>query len=75
MGWMNAELYHRIEKARRRDLANDAAKWRLLRAGRRTSGWLDRQRCWLLCQVGRWLVRLGRTLQSSGRYDLHPVQR
>jgi hypothetical protein len=32
-------------------------------------GWLLRQGCWLLCQVGRMLVNLGRRLQQ---YDASP---
>jgi len=66
MSWMNADLDHRMELLRRQALRQDADKWRMLHAGRRPAGWLSKQRCRLLCQVGRWLVRWGRMLQNQG---------
>ena len=40
---------------------------RLLReAGIDRRGWLARPGCWLLCQVGRLLVALGRRLEQYG---------
>jgi len=50
------------EVARRRE------RRRLLReAGIDKRGWLPRQSCWLLCQVGRLLVALGEQLQRYGQ--------
>jgi hypothetical protein len=37
-------------------------------AGVRRRGWLSRQGCWLLCQVGRLLVAVGARLQE--RYQV-----
>lgn len=50
----------RVEEALRA-----AERNRLLReAGIQRQGWLSRQGCWLLCQLGRLLVALGQLLQK-----------
>ena len=50
------------EVARRRE------RRRLLReAGVHKRGWLSRQGCWLLCQLGRLLVALGQQLEQYGQ--------
>jgi hypothetical protein len=70
MECMQLDLYKRVEDMRRADLRRDASVWRLLRSGhQRTQRWLPRQSCRLLCQVGRWLVRLGHGLQRAAAYQ------
>jgi hypothetical protein len=67
MEYMQVELYKRIEDDRRADQRRDAELWRLLRLdGRRTQHWRVPRRYWLLCQIGRWMVRLGQELQRIG---------
>ena len=39
----------------------------LRQAGLEQRGWLSRQNCWLLCQLGHLLVALGRRLERYGR--------
>ena len=72
--YLNLELHSRVEKDRRQDILRDIEIRRLLRpdeSRRRT--WLARQGCWVLCQLGRWLVRLGQQLQSAGMYRRDPL--
>ncbi|MBN1580671.1 MAG: hypothetical protein JXA89_08195 [Anaerolineae bacterium] len=75
MEYMQVNLYKRVEDQRRADRRRDAERWRLLRQGRRRSeqDWLSRQGCWLLCQLGRWMVRLGQGLQRAGAYQPGPM--
>lgn len=57
----------RVEEALRA-----AERNRLLReAGIQRQGWLSRQGCWLLCQLGRLLVALGQRLQK--RFQVPPL--
>lgn len=71
MQYMQTDLYKRMEDGRRAEMQRDATIWRLLRQrGRRPRHWLARQRCWLLCQVGRWMVRLGQELQRASVHRL-----
>ena len=51
-------------KTRHADIRREAERWRRTRIGR--SDWLHRQGCWLLCWLGRMLVRLGRRLEHYG---------
>jgi hypothetical protein len=37
-------------------------------------GWLSRQGCWLLCQIGRLLVAVGHRLEQSGMPQPLPVE-
>ena len=74
MAYMQFELYKRIEDERRADQRRDAEVWRLLQLSRRRpQHWLARKGCWLLCQVGRWMVRLGQELQRAGTYRPGPM--
>jgi hypothetical protein len=51
-------------KARHADIRREAERWRQTRITR--SGWLSRQGYWLMCQLGRALVRLGQRLANYG---------
>ena len=67
MDFAHPDLLARSEQRRRAEMRQTAARWRLLRQSR--SGerpWLARSGCWLLCQAGRILVRLGQRLESLG---------
>ena len=67
--YMNLELHKRVGEERRQDMLRDIAIWRLLHQGKpHQRTWLVRQGCWVLCQLGRWLVRVGQQLQSAGVY-------
>jgi hypothetical protein len=67
--YMSLELHKRVEEDRRQDILRDIEIRRLLSQGKpRQRKWLARQGCWILCQLGRWLVRLGQQLQSAGVY-------
>lgn len=68
MAWMDLQYQYDLDQLRRQDARRDAAKWRLLHQGQSHSTWLSRRICWLLCQLGRWLVRLGQQLQHQGVY-------
>jgi hypothetical protein len=57
----------RVEEALRTAELN---RW-LREAGIQRRGWLSRQGCWLLCQLGRLLVVLGQYLQK--RYQVPPL--
>jgi hypothetical protein len=60
---MQAELLKRMGDMRRADAERQAENWRLARLARaRQRGWLSRQGCWLLCQLGHVLAGW-----SSGR--------
>jgi hypothetical protein len=67
---LHPDLYKRYVDQRLEELRRDAAKWQLLQQGRRERfGPLARRVCWLLCEFGRWLVRVGEQLQAYGRYQ------
>ena len=67
---LHPDLYKRYVDQRLEELRHDAAMWRLLRQGRRDRpGLLARRGCRLLCELGRWLVRLGEQLQAYDRYQ------
>jgi hypothetical protein len=65
------EWHYRVERERREDMRRDVVRWRLLKQVEQPSV-LIRQGCWLLCQLGRWMVWLGRQLQEYGRYEQKP---
>jgi len=74
MECVRVELYRRIEDERRADQRRDAEVWRLLhKGGHQPEHWLHQKRCWLLCQVGRWMVRLGREMERAGTYRVGPI--
>jgi hypothetical protein len=57
----------------------EAQRWaeshRLLRqADLVRQAWLFRQRCWLFCQLGHWLVALGRRLERYGLPPTSPLE-
>jgi hypothetical protein len=68
MSHLNLELYQRVDGLRRADERQQAHMWRISRqlSARGEPNWLSRQGCWLLCQLGRWMVSLGRQLQQGG---------
>ena len=69
MSHWSLELHEQVAYAQREDMRRDAAQWRLLQqAGRRP--WLPERCSWFLCQLGRWMVSMGRQLQRRyGRYE------
>ncbi len=72
MMFPNPDLYKRIAEERMRDCLRQAEVRRLLReAGIDQRGWMARQSCRLLCQLGHLLVALGRRLE---RYEASPVE-
>ena len=65
--YMPADLEKRMYDQQRREAEHQAEQWRLSRlAHRPVRGWATRQGGWLLCQFGRWLIQLGRVLQTYG---------
>jgi hypothetical protein len=65
--YMPGDLENRMIDQQRRDAEREAERWRLSRLAHvQVRGWAVRQGCWLLCQLGRWLIQLGRTLQAYG---------
>ena len=67
MSHLNLELYKQVDDLRRADERQQARMWRLSRqVSRDQPGWLAQQGCWLLCQLGRRMVSLGRQLQQYG---------
>jgi hypothetical protein len=67
MDYMHPDLQKRMFDRQRHEAEAYAANWRLVQSARRGwSGWLDRQRCWLLCRIGQVLVWSGRRLQRYG---------
>jgi hypothetical protein len=66
MSYMNPSLYKRMEDRRRAEMRQVADDWRLLRQGQERHGWLSQKGCWLLCQLGRLLVKAGQQLQAFG---------
>lgn len=61
------ELCGQVEKLRRDDERRQAEAWRLWRLARQGErSWVSQRGCWLLCQLGRALVRLGRQLEGYG---------
>jgi hypothetical protein len=61
------EYLVRLDRVKRKEAVRRAEVWRSTRAamaGRR--GWLSQQGCWLLCRLGRLLVRWGQRLQAYG---------
>ena len=67
----NLEWHYRVEWERRQDMLRDVVRWRLLKQAGRPS-LLTRQSCWLISQLGRWMVRQGQQLQQHGRYEQRP---
>jgi hypothetical protein len=64
---VHPDLHGVMGSLHRREAMRRAEAWRLLRqAGLQRRGWLPRPGCWLLCQLGRLLVRAGRRLQEFG---------
>lgn len=64
----NTYLARRIVDGHIREVMIWRESCRLLRAaGIDQRGWLARGVCWLLCQLGRLLVTLGRRLQRYGQ--------
>jgi hypothetical protein len=65
---MQAELLKRMSDMRRADAERQAENWRLARLAQAgQQGWLSRQGCWLLCQLGHVLVgwSIGRVVEWS----------
>jgi hypothetical protein len=67
----NLEWHYRVEWERRQDMRRNAVRWRLLKQAGQPS-LLTRRSCWLICQLGRWMERLGQQLQQHGRYEQRP---
>ena len=67
MLYVHPDLRKRMEDRRRREAERQAENWHLLRRARKAQrSWVSRQGCWLLCQLGHLLVRLGQQLQRVG---------
>ena len=65
--YAHPELLKRMSDLRRQEAMRRAEHWRLVRlATGSRPGWLSRQGCWLLCQLGRTMVGLGRRLEGYG---------
>jgi hypothetical protein len=70
MDYMHPDLQKRMFDRQRHEAETYAANWRLLQPARQQRrGWLDRQRCWLLCQIGQVLVWSGQRLQRYGAWQ------
>jgi hypothetical protein len=64
---VNHYLAVRLADMRAEEALHRAEIRRLIReAGIVDRGWWSRQRCWLLCQLGRLLVAVGRRLKQYG---------
>lgn len=67
--YMHPDMQKRVQDGRRQEAMRQAEVWRTLHQGRARAsrpGWLYGQRCWLLCQLGRLLVRVGQQLEGYG---------
>jgi hypothetical protein len=56
---IQTELLWRVAKERTKDMIRDAEQWRLLRSSLQPT-WATQQIRGLLCQLGYWLIRIGR---------------
>jgi hypothetical protein len=64
---VHPDLHERMGHIKRQEALRSAQAWRLARlATAQHPGWFRRQECWLLCQLGRAMVRLGRRLLEYG---------
>ena len=64
---VHPDLLKRMNDLRRHDAETRADRWRLTRLATGSQlDWVSRQRCWLLCQLGRTMVQLGRRLEAQG---------
>lgn len=72
MSCRNLEWHYRVEWERRQDMRRDVVRWHLLKQVERPS-LLTRQGCWLLCQLGRWMVQLGQQLLQYGSQERSPI--
>ena len=65
MLYVHPDLRKRMGDGQRMEAERRAENWRLLRQARKAHrSWVSRQGCWLACQLGHFLVRLGQQLQS-----------
>ena len=64
---MHPDTLKQIDTLYHREAIQRAQAWRLgNRALGIQSSWIDKPRCWLMCQLGRFLVRVGRQLEHYG---------
>jgi hypothetical protein len=67
MSFSDYHLEERLMDLRVQDERRQAELRRLQREARKAHpGWLSRQRCWLLCQLGNLFVSLGVRLLHAG---------
>ena len=67
MSGTDFHLEERLMELRVQEEQRLAELRRLQREARQAHpGWLSRQRCWLLCQLGRFFVSLGTRLLQAG---------
>lgn len=64
------ELLWRVAKERHKDMMRDAEQWRLLRSFPRPT-WPTQQIHGLLCQLGCWLIRVGRPQRQQTDHCQH----
>jgi hypothetical protein len=65
--YVHPDMLKQIDTVRHREAMHRARVWRLgNQALGPQSGWVREQRCWLLCQLGRLLTRVGQQLEHYG---------
>ena len=68
MSYMDSRNAEHLMEIRTQGLLRRTETRSMLRqAGLEQQGWLSRQNCWLLCQLGHLLVALGRRLERYER--------
>jgi hypothetical protein len=73
MLYVHPDLDKRMEDRRRAEARHQAETWRLLRQVKANQpGWFVRRGCWVLCQVGHLLIRLGQQLEQYGPLHAEP---
>ena len=73
MLYVHPDLNKRMEDRRRAEARHRADAWRLLRQARgNRQPWFAQQGCWLLCQLGHLLIRLGQQLERYGPLHAEP---
>ena len=74
MSYLDCYSAERLMDLRVREERRQAELRRLQREAQQAhEGWLSRQRCWVLCQVGRFLVSLGVRLLQAGLAQPQPA--
>jgi hypothetical protein len=65
MSYLDMQAYEELRRIRREEIRRWSETRHLLRQANLVQpGLFCRQRCWLLCHLGRWLVEVGERLEQ-----------